>query len=318
MSLKRNIQHLRRHSKSLLSTGRWKSKNISQIEKQLQIPCPPSFQTALFNFTIDFELCWGNGRDQDSDHSPQRRLDAARVQSENFYPFIEMLQELNFPITWAVLGKLAEPSLIPEKEEERFSPTWSKESWYKTDYMNEKPSLWKGDEYLDCIRDQLSGHEVLSHGFAHIDYADKSVTQPVARWDIEQSLKSLQKSQWQTSGFVFPCNHHGHKELLKEYGIKIIRGEDNNWYIDRKPMETPLGFWISPAFISLSEALSLLRLACDKKSFFHPWMHLIECDLKQRDLNNFYRPLFEEVLSLEAKKKIRNINLEKIFESLAS
>ena len=57
--------------------------------------------------------------------------------------------------------------------------------------------------------------------------------------------------------------------------------------------------------------------AVAQNAFVHPWMHLIECSLRERDLKDFYRPLFEYVLELQAKGKIENVSFKRISQVLA-
>lgn len=311
MSIKRFIQHKKRVVQSLLQSGSVKPENIKIVEDALAEPVPTSFSKALFNFTIDFELIWGNGDVDGVDHSYERRLKSAKSQAENFIPFVEMLNELGFDISWAILGKLASSDIEPPREAS-FSPKWAKNNWYDDKYKRLDPKLWNGEFYLNQIKENCPNHEILSHGHSHIDYSDISVSENIAKWDMENGIDSLSQFGFKVEGFVYPCNKHNFKKLLRLNGVEIIRGVDSKWSVLNDLVETPIGFWISPAFFTVKEIKRLIDIAVINKSFFHPWMHLLECDIKQGDIDKFYKPIFEYILELETEGKILNISFNNI------
>ena len=122
--LKRKIQYIQRtiFNKNLRA--------IKEASESLQVQMPSPFKTAAFNFTVDFELIWGNGNLGGFDHPIEKRINEAKAQSKNFHPFVNMLENLNMPSSWAILGKLA--NLTADKNlKNKFSPEWSKNSsWY--------------------------------------------------------------------------------------------------------------------------------------------------------------------------------------------
>lgn len=299
MHIKRVLQSIRRTAFS--------NHRHALIEAQKSfVPMPTSCNTACMNFMIDFELIWGNGKIGAHDHSISKRINDAKKQHENFQPFINLIEKLNFPTSWALLGKL-----VDHKHElnaaEKFNPSWCKQGdWYnlpKDIAIND--NLVLGKNYIDNIMKLTAPKEILSHGHAHIDYSDIATTLSVAKKDLELSLQILNQINKQNiTSFVYPCNKQGHKELLIKNGIKVIRGESHHWKTERDLIETPLGFWISPGAMSFKELLPHLENAITNKCWIHPWMHLIECDLKTNDIDNFYRPLFEWSLEQELKGKL--------------
>ncbi len=315
MTLKRNIQHLMRNIRSLKKERRWEPLNVKKVRDSL-IAVPSPFDKAIFNFTIDFELIWGNGIVDEKEHSKERRIKAATSQKENFYPFVEMVQKIGIPLTWAIVGKLADSDSLPS-ENEKFSPSWAQRDWYDSSYKELERSLWDGEEYLNYIEKNLSDHEIKSHGYGHIDYIDKATTEKVAKWDMGYGIAALRKRGHKINGFVYPCNHHGHLHLLEENKIEIIRGKDEQWQTQNKPFHTPLGFWISPTFFTASEVISLIDLAVEKKAFFHPWMHLLECDLKQNDIEDFYYPIFSHVKKLNEQGVLDILSFDEINKHLS-
>jgi hypothetical protein len=112
-------------------------------------------------------------------------------------------------------------------------------------------------------------------------------------------VQSLRQQGIESSGFVYPCNRLGATEVLASLGLPIARGDSVEWSLGN-PLLTPIGFWISPGMMSWREIRPVLHSAARLRAWFHPWMHLAECDRRQRDIDDFYRPLFEEALALRS------------------
>ena len=197
---------------------------VQQICHNLQ-PLPACFDRAQFNFTIDFELGWGNARNGDSDLSVSHRKDDFWAQKENFYPFLEMLERLQFSMSWALLGKLLAPDVSAQAP---FSPTWSQSDWYAIPHAIEEARTL-GPEFLEALKQCSPTQEILSHGFAHIDYQDSATTDDVAEEDLRRSVTLLGDFGLHVAGFVFPCNHVAHENLLSTHGVTMYRGQDNRW-----------------------------------------------------------------------------------------
>ena len=228
MTIKRSIQHLIRIYRSLRQDFSFTPPYIKEIRNSLNERVPSAFDKAIFNFTIDFELVWGNGMVDGQEHSKERRIQAAMAQSENFKPFVDLVKELDIPLSWAVVGKLADAEVTPGPRNQ-FKPSWAKRSWYDSEYKKLDPKLWRGEDYLNYIEKNLPDHEIKSHGFGHIDYIDEATTEDVARWDMRKGIELLRARGHKVNGFVFPCNHHAHLKLLKENEVDIIRGQNHQW-----------------------------------------------------------------------------------------
>lgn len=316
MSIKRKLQYIKRVVSGLIKNGTMKSRATLNMEESISTDIPKVFDKAIFNFTIDFELVWGNGNLGGCDHDYHRRVHAAKTQKENFYPFTDLLKSTDVKITWAALGKLLDPSSIPPRDAQ-FSPEWTT-NYYDQTYTSLENSLWDGREYIDYILEDLRGHELISHGHSHIDFSDPATRLEVAKWDIEHGIQALRAKGPQVNGFVYPCNQHGYQNLLVQNGIEIIRGSDHSWKTQGPIIHTPLGFWISPAFMNAKEVISVIKKAIDQKAFIHPWMHLIECDLTQNDLDNFYRPIFEFVKERQSRGELEILSFDEINQRIRS
>lgn len=304
MTLKRTVQYLLRR---LRRTSR-----AAQAAVDLR-PIPGSSK-AWFNFTVDFELCWGKARTPDG-LSTSDRTRSAELQAQNFEPFLRLLEDLKMPTTWAVVGILC-GFKVELEERERFEPKWGPSDWYQPPFeIQLRPELWDGRPYLERLRSLGSLVETLSHGYAHIDYADPETTLLIAERDMVLGVESLRQQGIEPNGFVYPCNRLGATDLLPSLGLSIARGDSVEWRLG-VPLLTPIGFWISPGMMSWREIRRTLHSAARLRAWFHPWMHLAECDLRQRDIDDFYRPLFEEALALRSAGQMEIVSFNEVAKRL--
>ena len=299
-----------------MSSASLTTQQTQDILNSLQ-PTPEKSRSALFNFSIDLELCWGNGNLGGYDHSVDRRFKAAQSQADSFQVFIELLDELDFPLSWAVVGILAQQDLHCSEDsgEDTFKPKWSKGDWYKVPNEIEKHSdFFDGRKLLDQISTLKTKQEILSHGYAHIDFSDDAANREVADSDLLWSKQALKPWNENITGFAYPCNNVGHVDLLSKNGFKVFRGQTNNWKFHTRLIETPVGFWLSPGRLNWKDLKKIIDAGVEGRCYIHPWMHLIECDLKQKDIENFYRPMLTYVKELESAGKIKNISYSGIDE----
>jgi hypothetical protein len=80
---------------------------------------------------------------------------------------------------------------------------------------------------------------------------------------------------------------------------------------------TPVGFWVSPSAMTASDVIYIIDSGIKKNAFIHPWMHLNECSLAEKDMDNFYRPIFEYVNEKCVKGELQNLSFEKILGILS-
>ena len=58
--------------------------------------------------------------------------------------------------------------------------------------------------------------------------------------------------------------------------------------------------------MSLSDAKTIVDYGIAQRAYIHPWMHLVECDIRCKDIDNFYAPLLEYVLLCQADGTLAN------------
>ncbi|MBC7430399.1 MAG: hypothetical protein H7336_17425 [Bacteriovorax sp.] len=293
-----NVRFIRRAYYAITNQSRVKKKLVKVQEK-----LPDCFPLAIVNFSIDYELFWGNAFDHGTSMSEEKRIHQASIARSNSFSFYALLEEVKMNCTWSVVGKLMDPDKAPSLELQ-FSPPWSDINWYQ------KPdadiTTYEAYEFIKLLA--TSPYlEILSHGFAHIDYADLSVTKQMASEDLKIAKELLHEFASTEKAFFYPCNKVKYEEVAYALGYRVTRGSDNHWHISKNELiKTPIGFWISPAMLSLNDAKRLVDIGIKNKSFIHPWMHLIELNMKADDLERFYRPLF---LYIQAQEKAGNLEI---------
>lgn len=316
VTLKRRVQSAVRLAQRIAARGA-PATHAARARAALSQGRVPWEGPAAFNFTIDFELCWGNARQDGADIPLAQRAAWARRVRENFWPFLELSDRYQVPVTWAVVTRMLRPTARPAHA---FSPAWARRDWYAhQEELALDQDLWDGEPYLRALRDRAALHEVISHGFGHIDYADRATDPAVAEEDLRLSHQLLEQAGFQAGAFVFPCNHVAHAELLPAQGYAVARGTDARWHMGTSGAAlTPVGFWISPGMMGPGEALAVLKEGIASRAFVHPWMHLHEPDPRQRDLLEFMHPLFEEVANARAAGRIETLSFRQVGSKLAA
>ena len=302
MSIKRLTQHTIRYATSLLRDRSLTPLNVVAAHEALA-PLPAGFGRSVFNFCVDFELLWGNGNLGGIDHSRERRVEAARTAAACFYPFVDLVSELDFPTSWAIVGRLVDDERPTGAS--RFQPTWATGDWYDFPGLESLPaSYYDGRSFVEHLVAHRAGDEFMTHSFWHIDFADEATSAAVASWDLARGVAVLEQFGLSVHGLVFPCNRPGHCDLLARHGITMARGRDARWAVQDGVRLLPVGTWLSPAFFTVREVRRLIDDAIARRAFLSLWIHLNECDRRMRDLTRFYRPILEYVRGREAAGEI--------------
>jgi hypothetical protein len=149
-----------------------------------------------------------------------------------------MLEELEVPATWAVVGHLflescprghdgtAHPELL------RPSFAWYPDDWFSRDPCTDRARdpLWYGDDIVDLILAARVPQEMASHSFSHLPYGDRGCPEPVAAADLAECIRLAEARGVSLRSFVFPRNIEGHHGLLQRNGFIAYRGRDQTWF----------------------------------------------------------------------------------------
>jgi len=274
------------------------------------------FDVPVFNFSLDFELFWGNAYVNGRDMLVPTRVERARVANRSLHALKDLLVELKMPCTWAVVAKLVNPDAKPT--ENLFAPPWAKNDWYSYPIHDEREN-YEALAFIQGLR-KYSIFEIASHGFAHIEFTDDSVTADIAREDINFARDILKNYVTSDKVFIYSSNRIKFQDVLVDSGYRIIRGDSPAWNLvsEKKFISTPIGYWISPAMISLNQAKKLVDEGIKNNGFIHPWTHPGDVNYKSNDLDHFYRPLFEHVKSHEKKGNLQIMSFDEIWKRINS
>lgn len=175
--------------------------------------------------SIDTELAW------------------ARIHHRNLEDYNELLGEYrnavdwllgvfekyDIPVTWAVVGHLFldHCSSPPHKDITKPKYDWVDGDWYQYDpcsSFNDDPFFYAPD-IIKKINESHINHEIGSHSFAHINFADPGCSYDAAFDDLNKCQQvSRELNSADLTSFVFPQDKVGNLKALNDAGFKVFRG----------------------------------------------------------------------------------------------
>jgi len=176
-------------------------------------------------FSIDTELAW------------------ARIHHRNLEDYNELLAEYRnavewllatfekyeIPATWAIVGHLFLDSCSSPPHEDITKPNydWVDGEWYQYDpcsSFDEDPYFYAPD-IVKKITDSHIDHEIGSHSFAHINFADPGCSYRAALDDLNKCQQISRELHFENlTSFVFPQDKVGNLKALHDSGFKVFRG----------------------------------------------------------------------------------------------
>jgi peptidoglycan/xylan/chitin deacetylase (PgdA/CDA1 family) len=168
--------------------------------------------------SIDAELGWGH---HDREIPPAKRLRTAR---RGWIRLLHLLDEYQIPSTWAIVGHLFVNHCDGEHADHPAPPGWFARERGEWEH---RPEIRFGYGLTEATQKASAGHEIACHSFSHVEFDPASVSQKLARAEIEASIESAKAHDIEFSSFVFPRNRIGHQELLAEYDFTCYRGHSS-------------------------------------------------------------------------------------------
>jgi peptidoglycan/xylan/chitin deacetylase (PgdA/CDA1 family) len=155
--------------------------------------------------SIDLELAWGIW---DEPSTAYHRLCAEKERAV-VNAMLELFASRSIPATWAIVGRLLDPAGgVPTSTE-----------------FGER--IWYAPDLVEAIRNGAPGHDIGSHGFAHLYFQETDRDR--LRADLRAARRVHDEHGLPFTSFVFPRNQVAHLDLLAEAGIKVFRGVDVGW-----------------------------------------------------------------------------------------
>lgn len=188
----------------------------------------------VFTISIDYEFAWGY-----ADHVLTHQ-DISRIADEVVVVrrLLALFEKYTIPALWAIVGHLLKRTCLFENglaHPEYVRPLFIGEErdWFaghpKDGEANDM--LWYDTRNLiPRIAESSAGHEIGSHGFAHVMYGNSQIAGGTVQVDIDNLIRVHKNEGYSYNSFIFPRNREGFHESLADAGVKVYRGNTRRWY----------------------------------------------------------------------------------------
>ena len=153
--------------------------------------------------SIDVELAWGVW----DIVTPGDIANCLRLERGIVRRLVELFERYDIPVTWAVVGHLLER---------------------RPDRPDSEVPAWYAPDVIDAIRGSRVEHEIGSHSFGHVYFAELSRDEAEA--DLARMRDVHQRHDLSYESFVFPRNMVAHEGALARAGVRVFRGKDRGWF----------------------------------------------------------------------------------------
>lgn len=197
----------------------------------------------IFTLSLDFELIWGT-LDKAGPEGFARACATERAQIID--GLLRMLEDLDIPATWCVLGHIMLASCSPVhgvKHPEVVRPhhLWHPDDWFVDDPCGDErtdPNFY-GASLVQRIRACPVQQEIGCHSFSHPIFGDPGCSRETAYSELAACTRIASVDGVELRSFAFPRNRVGHLDVLLEHGFVCFRGPEPNWY-ERPRTPAPL------------------------------------------------------------------------------
>jgi len=183
----------------------------------------------------------------------------AEMEIEGFKSLLEFSGNENFPMTFAVVGKLAESN----------------------------------PQYLKDIRTANERNEICSHSYSHKTFS--VISEQEAEKEVKRSKEVLNMHGINPVSFVFPKNMENHLSVLKKYGFKGFRGFFGKDLLTTPKKTNSLWDIHQSLFVFSKRNPFLLKklaeIALRKRLILHIWCHPYNWGEKKSAYDEIYRVL---------------------------
>jgi peptidoglycan/xylan/chitin deacetylase (PgdA/CDA1 family) len=289
-----------------------------------QINPLPYVNEGLFNLTVDLELAWCRARRGDRATTVHSQIQKAKIARNLVEPFLAMQERYDIPATYAIVGHLLlsqrQGSLheLSYADMPEFNPSWSDRGWYDDlDSDSYDEPLFYAADLVGKILHSSVPHEIASHSFSHVDFQDPACDLSIAEAEIKNATILLNKLGKTPVSFTFPNNRPNYLSVLKEFGFKIYRGQDQKLERDALDLwKFPLGLWISPKGYSPTDIIRLAQVAVEKKTLVNLWFHLSEFTGGEKEMERFFFPVFSFLDTARRKEQIKVLTMAGVIDEV--
>jgi len=303
------------------------------------------FDLGIFTISLDFELIWGT-RDK---YGIGQFQEACRIEREIVIDrLLKLFVEFQFSATWCIVGHLMLDHCTAQngiKHKEIVPPqhSWCKD-WFALDPCTDEASapLFYGRSLVQKIKECEVPQEIGSHTFSHTIFGDPGCSLETARSELAACVRAAAELGITMQSFVFARNSIAHLEALREFGFRIYRGLEPQWYeslpraLQRLarllnilaasdppvvlPVEEQNDLWNVPAsmlyfpmhgirrfvpmHLRVKRATKGLDAAAREKKIFHLWFHPTNMADQIDTMFGGLRQIFEHARALRERRQL--------------
>ncbi len=176
-------------------------------------------------FSIDTELAWARIHHRNLDDYTESLAEYRNAVDWLLHSF----EKYEIPATWAIVGHLFLNNCTSPPHPNITKPEydWIEGDWYKFDPcsdVKEDPFFYAPD-IIEKISDSPIKHEIASHSFAHINFADPGCSYKAAFDDLNEcQLIYRERNSKKMKSFVFPQDKVGNLKALRDAEFEVFRG----------------------------------------------------------------------------------------------
>lgn len=303
--------------------------------------------TGIFCLSLDMELMWGRHDINYQDFT--KRVEKERVVIKKI---LDILDKYEIPTTWAFVGHLFLNNCravkgIKHPEILRGKFPWYEKDWFYLDPCtdNKKNPEWYAIDILKSVQ-KIKNQDIGCHSFSHVQFGNEGCSRECAESEVKASVEAAGKQKIYLNSFVFPYNSVGHIDVLRKYGFKSFRGEDQYTNLSRinrlkqmvelyLPIAGPLHkpsivkglvnipgsfYFLSArgsrkyigANVRFRKAKMGIDAAISRKAVFHMWTHPIDLVDNMPTLMKDFEKIIKYVAEQRNENKIEIQNMKQI------
>lgn len=174
--------------------------------------------------SLDTELGWGF---HGFENPPHLSSDGAQERA-NVSALLDLFEEYDTPVTWALVGHLFLDSCDGEHAELP-APTYADvdDNWYATDPGSTTAAapLRYAPDIVAAIADAAVDHEFATHTFSHVLCGRDGCSRAVVREELRRCRELTETIDEDLSTLVFPRNEVEYLDTVADAGIEVFRGQ---------------------------------------------------------------------------------------------
>lgn len=259
--------------------------------------------------SADFELAWA-WREFD----PVERDNRAQRGRKNVEVILDILESHSVPMTWATVGHLFLDScsrINRQKPHHEIPRPISNDRWAGDWYQHDPCSDWQSDPLWYCpdlirmIIDNKVQHEIGTHTFSHIDFAEGCADDELVEREISKCVEVMADWNLKPRSLIYPFNNMGHRffGILSKLGVTSVRHRDQNVRLSY-PESSPEGVFkiyesmnlrSTKRYNYVDKAYLFIQRAKKRFGTYHLWIH-------PSDRTEVFTHEFNEIVALLAEE----------------